>query len=101
MSDFYGTWTVLQNTPMGKMEMQVTIADDNGSPAVAATSKMVRGDVVDASIEGDTLTAVQKLTKPIPAEVNLTFTLTSPTTFEGTAKSKMFPPFTLNGSKVS
>lgn len=101
MSDFYGTWTVSQNSPMGKVDMTMKIWDEAGSPAVSVESKIVDGDVVDVKIDGEVLTAVQKLRKPMPGEVDLTLTLTSPTTFDGMAKSKFFPSLSMAGTKAA
>lgn len=100
MSDFYGTWNVLQNSPMGKAEMTLKVSDEGGTPSVSIESRMVEGDVVDVKIDGDVLTAVQKLRKPMPGDVDLTLKLTSPTTFEGAVKSKFFPALSMAGTKA-
>lgn len=100
MSDFYGSWSIVQDTPMGKLEMILTIWDNAGVPAATMTSKKIDGDLKDVKIEGDVFTAAQKLRKPVPVTVEITIKLTSPTTIEGTVKSSFFNQ-KLTGDKVT
>ncbi|MFJ3673533.1 hypothetical protein ACIPSE_44510 [Streptomyces sp. NPDC090106] len=99
MSDFFGTWILPSSSPKGKIDVESVIAEQDGEVTVTMNSSIMVGTVSDVVIDGDTLTGVLKMTKPLTITSQLTYELTSPTTLNATVKSRLMPAQRMVGTK--
>ncbi len=72
MADFNGTWNIAINTPMGKQEGTLTLAQDGDSLSGNMASGGDSTDIENGSVAGDAATWDAKVTKPMPLTLSFT-----------------------------
>ncbi len=74
MSDFNGTWNIEINTPMGKQEGTLTLAQEGD----AVTGSMASGgdsvSIENGSVSGDQASWEAKVSKPMPLTLGFSAT---------------------------
>lgn len=71
MSDFNGTWNVTINTPMGKQEGTLTLAQDGDSLGGTMAAQGDTAEIKNGKVDGDKASWAVDVTKPMP--LTLTF----------------------------
>ena len=66
MSDFTGTYTLTINTPMGKQEGTLTLAQDGSSLTGSMSAQGESVDISNGSVEGDAASWDVAVSKPMP-----------------------------------
>ncbi|MEM1380114.1 MAG: hypothetical protein AAGH41_05750 [Pseudomonadota bacterium] len=63
---FSGTYNVTINTPMGKQEGVLTLAEDGGALSGSMAAQGDTADIKNGAVNGDTATWDVDVTKPMP-----------------------------------
>lgn len=88
------------HTPIGKMDVVFEITEVEGAIGGIARSDAETVDFQDAAADGNRLTWTQAVTTPMRLTLKFDVTVDGDT-MTGTSKAGMFPPSTLNGSRVA
>ncbi len=97
MSTWLGTWDVEQKAIVGTFVMEMIVTETEGSYDVAFNSERVEATVSDIIIDGDSLSLITHLTKPLKGKARVDLTLTGPDSFEGSGKIKLLPNSSFRG----
>ncbi|MCI5043805.1 MAG: hypothetical protein MRY72_03825 [Aquisalinus sp.] len=75
MAEFNGSWNIEINTPMGKQEGTLTLAQDGGSLSGSMAQGGESTDIENGAVAGDQATWDVKVTKPMPLTLGFTASL--------------------------
>lgn len=97
---FAGTWDVILDTLIGKMDVVFEITEVDGVIGGIARSDAETVEIVDAVADGSRLTWVQTVTTPMRLTLKFDVTVDGDT-MTGTSKAGMLPTSKVNGSRVA
>ena len=69
---FSGTYNLTINTPMGKQESVLVLSDEGGALTGTMEAQGEKGEIKNASIDGDTATWDVDVPKPMPMTLSFT-----------------------------
>lgn len=72
MSDFTGTYTISINTPMGKQEGTLILAQDGSNLTGSMSAQGESTDIENGAVEGDSASWDVKVSKPMPMTLGFT-----------------------------
>jgi hypothetical protein len=99
MTTFAGTWNVVIDTPIGKMDATFNISEDGGVIGGTASSGDEVVDIRNAVAEGNRLTWQQDVAKPMKLTLKFDVTVDGDS-MTGTSKAAIFPAAKLSGSRA-
>ena len=100
MTNFSGTWNAIISSPLGKMAVVFAIVDDQGAISGSASNDSETVEMREAVAEGDRLTWVQSVTKPMRLTLKFDVTVEGDE-LVGTAKAGVLPASKLSGTRTS
>ena len=75
MAEFNGSWNITINTPMGKQEGVLTLAQSGDSLSGTMASGGDSVEIENGSVSGDSASWDAKVTKPMPLTLGFTASL--------------------------
>jgi hypothetical protein len=100
MTTFAGVWSVILDTPIGKMDVELKITEEDGVIQGTASTDQETVSFVDAVADGDQLTWTQAVTTPMRLTLKFDVTVDGDT-MTGTAKAGILPASKLHGNRTS
>jgi hypothetical protein len=100
MTTFAGSWDVIIDTPIGKIGAVFDISEVGGAISGTARSGDEVVEIRDAVADGNRLTWLQDVTKPMKLTLKFDVTVDGDT-MTGTSKAAIFPASTLSGTRVA
>jgi hypothetical protein len=100
MTTFAGSWNVVIDTPIGKMDAIFDITDEGGAIGGTARSGDEVVEIRDAVADGDRLTWLQDVTKPMKLTLKFDVTVDGDS-MTGTSKAAIFPASKLSGTRAT
>jgi len=97
MNKWIGTWDVEQSSLVGTFVMDMIVTENAGTLDVVFESPQVVATVSNVASNGETLTMITHLTKPLKGKAELELTLSGPDSFGGTGKIKFLPASKFTG----
>ena len=76
MAEFNGTWNVVINTPMGKQEGVLVLAQDGEALSGSMSAQGDTAEIKNGKVAGDTATWDVDVTKPMPLTLSFNGQLT-------------------------
>lgn len=99
MTTFAGSWDVTIETPIGKMAVVFDISEENGVISGTARSGDEVVDIREAVADGDRLTWLQNVQKPMKLTLKFDVTVDGDS-MTGTSKAAIFPASKLYGTRT-
>ncbi|MCU1363305.1 MAG: DJ/PfpI family protein [Acidimicrobiaceae bacterium] len=100
MTTFAGSWDVTIETPIGKMAAVFDISEENGLISGTARSGDEVVEIREAVADGDRLTWVQNVQKPMKLTLKFDVVVDGDS-MTGTSKAAIFPASKLYGTRSS
>jgi hypothetical protein len=100
MTTFVGSWDVTIETPIGKMAAVFDISEENGLISGTARSGDEVVEIREAVADGDRLTWVQNVQKPMKLTLKFDVVVDGDS-MTGTSKAAIFPASKLYGTRSS
>lgn len=101
MNTWLGTWDVKQVSIVGTFVMDMIVTESDGVVNVDFESPQVVCTVSDIAVNGETLTLITHLTKPLKGKAEVELTLADPDSFAGTGKIRFLPASKFTGVRRS
>ena len=100
MTTFAGSWKVVIDTPVGKMAAVFDITDEGGVISGTASSGDEVVEIREAVADGDRLTWLQDVAKPMKLTLKFDVTVEGDA-MTGTSKAAIFPASKLSGTRTT
>lgn len=100
MNIFTGTWNVVLDTPIGKMDVVLVITENDGVIQGTASTDKETVEFIDATANGNELTWTQAVTTPMRLTLKFDVTVDGDS-ITGTAKAGILPASKLQGTRAS
>lgn len=97
---FGGTWKIEIPTPIGTQLVELVIIDTPSGLSGTATSAAETAPFIDPEVEGDRITWVQHVTRPMRLTIRFELKRTGDS-LEGTAKAGLFPAAKVSGRRIA
>jgi hypothetical protein len=100
MTTFAGSWDVIIDTPIGKIPAVFDFSEESGAITGTARSGDEVVEIREALADGDRLTWLQDVTKPMKLTLKFDVTVDGDS-MTGTSKAAIFPASHLTGTRSS
>ncbi len=97
---FSGTWKIEIPTPLGRQTVELIIVETASGLSGTANSGTETAPFIDPKVEGNRITWVQHVTKPMRLSIKFDLTRTGDS-LEGTAKPGLFPAAKVSGKRIA
>lgn len=97
MNNWVGTWAVEQSSIVGTFVMDMIVTEEAGVVDVSFDSPQVVATMSDIVCDGDSLSMITHLTKPLRGKADVALSLADPNSFAGTGKIKFLPTSKFTG----
>lgn len=101
MSNWIGSWNVEQSSMVGTFKMDMIVTENGDTVDVEFVSPQVVCTLSDIVADGDKLTMMIQLVKPIKGKSDAELTLEGADAFSGTGKMKFLPASKFKGVRKS